>query len=431
MNIGAALQAGGIFGRKDPAAGKKVYFVDANPRLSFVRFVLLSPELLTHYSTIYPSLYNLTTMASPNPRNSLGSVLVIGGCGFLGHHIVSQLLESYDAQVSVLDLHVDRNTYDPVSYHKGDITSSSDVSAVLARVKPDVVIHTASPTHNASKAIMKKVNIDGTRNLVQQAAESGTVKAFVYTSSASVIHDNVSDLVNADERWPVLRAPHQKDYYAEAKGIAEQIVLDANRKYGKMLTVAIRPAGIFGEGDVQIIPSMLKAYEKGQTKFQLGTNTNLFDFTYVGNVAHAHLLAAVALLNTSNMSTTPLDYERVDGEAFLITNSSPVYFWDFPRMVWKAAGDKTEPGDVWKIEKDTGLMIATLVEWAFWLAGGWTPNLTRKTVNFSSMTRYYNIDKAKRRLGYQPLVGMGPAVERTTAWFREQRQVGSAEEKAQ
>lgn len=370
-------------------------------------------------------------MTAQNPPKSLGSVLIIGGCGFLGHHIVSQLLESYSTQISVLDLHTNRNRFPSVSYHDGDITSSSIVSAVLSNVKPDIIIHTASPTHDASKAILKKVNIDGTRNLVQQAGESGTVKAFIYTSSASVIHDNVSDLVNADERWPVLRAPYQKEYYSEAKGIAEQIVLDANRKYGKMLTVAIRPAGIFGEGDVQVIPPMLKAYEKGQTKFQLGTNTNLFDFTYVGNVAHAHILAAVALMKTYNMSTAPLDHERVDGEAFLITNDSPVYFWDFARMVWKAAGDKTEPRDVWKIEKDTGLMIATLVEWAFWLAGGWTPNLTRRAVNFSSMTRYYNIDKARRRLGYRPLVGMGEGVERATAWFQKQRQGDSAEKKAQ
>ncbi|MCJ1298394.1 erg26, C-3 sterol dehydrogenase [Hypocenomyce scalaris] len=370
-------------------------------------------------------------MAAPRDPNFLGCVLVIGGCGFVGHHIVSQLLESYSAQISVLDLHTHRNRFPSVSYHDGDISNSSVVSAIFSSVKPDIVIHTASPAHDASKAMLNKVNIEGTRNLVEWAGELGTVKAFVYTSSASVIHDNVSDLVNADERWPVLRAPAQREYYAEAKGIAEKIVLDANRKYGKMLTVSIRPAGIFGEGDVQMIPRMLKAYEQGQTKFQLGGNANLFDLTYVGNVAHAHILAALALMKTYNLSTTPLDYERVDGEAFFITNDSPVYFWDFPRMVWKAVGDKTEPKDVWTIQKDTGLMIATLVEWAFWLAGGRTPNLTRKAVNFSSMTRYYNIDKAKKRLGYKPLVGMEEGVERATAWFREQRQGNSAEKKVQ
>ena len=239
----------------------------------------------------------------------------------------------------------------------------------------------------------------------------------------------MSDLINADERWPVLRAPAQREYYSETKGRAEQIVLAANRKHGAMLTAAIRPAGIFGEGDVQAIPPMLKAYEKGQTRFQLGANTNLFDWTYVGNVAYAHILAAVALLNTYEMATVPLDYERVDGEAFFITNAAPVYFWDFARMVWKSAGDTTEPKDVWRIEKETGLLIATVVEWAFWAVGR-TPNLTRKTVGMSSMTRYFNIDKARRRLGYAPLVGVEEGVERATAWFREQRGGGKVLGKA-
>lgn len=310
-------------------------------------------------------------MSAGNPVKTLGSVLVIGGCGFLGHHIVSQLREeSYSAQVSVLDLRTDRNRVPSVSYYDGDITSESDVARVLREVRPNVIIHTASPAFVAddgrNKPIYKKVNVDGTRNLIELAGKFGCIKAFVYTSSASVVHDTVSDLLNADERWPILHPPQQREYYAETKALAESIVLNANRKYGDMLTVALRPACVFGEGDVQTIPSMLTAYKKGQTKFQLGQNTNLFDFSYVGNVAYAHILATIALLSTLALSTPPLDYERVDGEAFFITNDSPLYFWDFARLVWATAGDTTQPSQVWVINKEIGLVIASLVEWIFW-----------------------------------------------------------------
>ena len=276
------------------------------------------------------------------------------------------------------------------------------------------------------------MNIEGTKVLVEQAGEVGCVKAFVYTSSASVIHDTVGDLVNADERWPVLRSPVQREWYSETKGVAEGVVLAANGKYrcqeegqaggrGKMLTAAIRPAGIFGEGDVQLVPPMLKAFEKGQTKFQLGDGDNLFDFTYVGNVAHAHILAAVALVNTQGRETEVLDYERVDGEAFLITNDQPVYFWDFARAIWAAAGDRTTPGQVWVVQKDFGLVIATIFEWIFWIGtmGKKKPNLTRRVVNYSCMSRYYSIDKAKKRLGYKPIWGMVEGIERSMRWFRE------------
>lgn len=368
-------------------------------------------------------------MSTGKPVKSLGSVLVIGGCGFLGHHVVSQLRESYTDQVSVLDLHTDRNRVPAISYYDGDITSEADVTRVLREVKPNVIIHTASPAFVAddgrNKPVYKKVNVDGTRNLIELAGKTGCVKAFIYTSSASVVHDTVSDLLNADERWPILHPPQQREYYAETKAMAESLVLNANRQYGDMLTIALRPACVFGEGDVQTIPSMLTAYEKGQTKFQLGENTNLFDFSYVGNVAYAHILAAIALLSTQALSTRPLDHEKVDGEAFFITNDSPIYFWDFARMVWATAGDTTEPSQVWVINKEFGLVIASLMEWIFWLLRR-KPNLTRKLVNYSSMTRYYNIDKAKRLLGYQPLIGVEDAIARTVKSFKDRHGQGEA-----
>jgi sterol-4alpha-carboxylate 3-dehydrogenase (decarboxylating) len=173
----------------------------------------------------------------------------------------------------------------------------------------------------------------------------------------------------------VLRSPWQREYYSETKGVAEGIVLGANRRYGgdggdKMLTIALRPAGIFGEGDIQVVPGLLKAYYGRQTKYQIGANENLYDFTYVGNVAHAHILAAQALVATHNLTTSePLDHERVDGEAFFITNGEPLYFWDMARIVWKAAGDETLPEQVWVIGKEVGLMIASVMEWACWVLG--------------------------------------------------------------
>ena len=213
-------------------------------------------------------------MSSQKPTKPLGSVLITGGCDFVGHHIVSQLLESYSARISVLDLRIDRNRFPSVSYYDGDITLEAVVYKVLEEVKPDVIFHTASAVpfddSDNSNALYLRVNVEGTRNLLDLAATIGCVKAFVYTSSASIVHDAMSNLINADERWPVLRSPQQREYYAETKGIAEELVLSANRQNGDMLTTSIRPAGIFGEGDVQLVMNMLRAYHKGQTKFQLG-----------------------------------------------------------------------------------------------------------------------------------------------------------------
>ncbi|KAL8738475.1 MAG: hypothetical protein Q9181_000731 [Wetmoreana brouardii] len=324
------------------------------------------------------------------PVKSLGSVLVIGGCGFLGHHIVRQLLESYSATVSVLDLRTTSNRFPNVSYLNGDITSLDSIRPIFQSIRPNVIIHTASPAFTSdnktlhtgkARSLFDRVNIQGTQNLLEISSETGTVKAFIYTSSSSVIHDTISPLTNANETYPVLRSPLQPEYYAETKGRAESLVLAHNRHVSspQMLTAAIRPAGLFGEGDMQLIPGMLRALKKRQTRVQLGENDNLFDFTYVGNAAHAHILAAVALLITaqkfghgsSGNNMIPLDHERADGQAFLVTNTQPIYFWDFARAVWAAAGDPVSlsaPASIWTINETMGLMIAGLLEWAFWIA---------------------------------------------------------------
>jgi len=352
---------------------------------------------------------------APITKKDLGNVVVIGGCGFLGHHVVNQLVESYTCKVSVVDIRTTRNRRpesDGVKYFDGDMTSLDSLRSIFEQVKPTVVIHTASPLAVAETppAFLHKVNVQGTKCVIEACRETG-VKALVYTSSASVISDSVHDLINADERWPVLRGKDQTDYYAETKAEAEEAVLAANRTGpSNLLTACIRPAGIFGEGDVQLVPPMMDLLFTGKTNFQVGHNTNLFDFTYVGNVAHAHLLAA-HLLSTSKLSIAPLDHEKVDGEAFIVTNDAPIYFWDFPRNLWALAGSKEGTERVWTITKEVGIPLAAVAENLLPLIGRQS-KLTRRSIRFSCMTRYYNIGKAKQRLGYRPIVSMKEGTER-------------------
>lgn len=162
-------------------------------------------------------------MATEKKAN-LGKVLITGGCGFLGHHIVRVLLRDWTASsVSVVDLRCERNRRpdsDGVRYYDADITDAARVAAVFDECRPDVVIHTASPPAQGAAAgsdeLFRRVNVDGTQNIVDACRKAG-VRALVYTSSASVASDNVNDLVNADERWPVPRGKAQTEYYSETK----------------------------------------------------------------------------------------------------------------------------------------------------------------------------------------------------------------------
>ena len=238
-------------------------------------------------------------------------VLVIGGAGFLGQAIIDQLLERGDI-VSTFDL---RSANRPnVNSIIGNINNPGDVRDALQDI--DTVIHCASPIHGKPSAIYFKVNVDGTQVVLDMCKEM-LVKKLVFTSSASVTY-NGNDLFNADETVPYCDV--HMDAYNETKAIAEEMVLNANSE--TLYTCSIRPSGIFGPKDSQGSLAIVEAAKKGQYKVVIGSNSSLFDLTYVDNVAYAHILAM-----------EKLDDPSVQGEAFLITNDEPILFWDYPKVV--------------------------------------------------------------------------------------------------
>lgn len=199
-----------------------------------------------------------------------------------------------------------------------------------------------------------------------------------------------------------------------------------------MLTCAIRPAGIYGEKDTSFTYKILEHSSKASPfvlRMQLGENNNLFDFTYVGNIAYSHLLAAYRLAATKDRydagQSAPLDHERIDGEAFNITNDSPVYFWDMTHAAWALTGKYIEPHQVWELPEGLLGPIGGLAEAVLGLFGK-TPRLTRRMVRYSCMTRYYSSDKAKLRLGYRPVVSVDEGLARAVGYVlaNEQQSTG-------
>ncbi|KAF9729818.1 3-beta hydroxysteroid dehydrogenase/isomerase [Paraphaeosphaeria minitans] len=334
-------------------------------------------------------------------------ILITGGSGGLASQILQLFSQRGCEYLHSVDLRQPSRRLDGITYHQADLTDPNSMHQIFEEVRPNVIIHTASPKFDAPNHIMYKVNVEGTKTLIRIAKRHGT-QFFVYTSSASVISDAKTDLKNADETFPVILGDQQPDFYVSTKALAETYVLSQNRRSqdgsSHFLTCAIRPSGIFGVGDLVVLPGILDPYFRGQTKAQIGDNGNLFDFTENTNVAHAHYLAAAALARCQE--NPPLDDARVDGEAFLITNDEPRYFWDFTRTIWRYAGDTTRPNQVWVITKVWALLLAGLLEWVFWIFKLGEPPLTRTKVRLSCMTRYFCIDKAKNRLGYRPLVSL-------------------------
>ncbi|KAK1346366.1 hypothetical protein QTO34_000220 [Cnephaeus nilssonii] len=231
---------------------------------------------------------------------------VIGGSGFLGQHMVEQLL-ARGYTVNVFDM---RQGFDnpQVQFFLGDLCSQQDLYPALKGVS--TVFHCASPPPSSNnKELFYRVNYIGTRKSLKLAKRLGF-------SSASVIFEGV-DIKNGTEDLPYAMKPI--DYYTETKILQEREVLGANDPERNFLTTAIRPHGIFGPRDPQLVPILIEAARKGKMKFMIGNGENLVDFTFVENVVHGHILAAEHLSQDTALG----------GKAFHITNDEPIPFWTF------------------------------------------------------------------------------------------------------
>jgi sterol-4alpha-carboxylate 3-dehydrogenase (decarboxylating) len=191
----------------------------------------------------------------------------------------------------------------------------------------------------------------------------------------------------------------------------EKLVLASNGDNG-LLTCTIRPSAIFGPGDRQLIPGMLEVCERGQHRFQIGNNQTLMDFTYVGNVAYAHVLAAEKLAVPDS---------GVGGQAFNLTNGTPVPFWDFASRVWTENGYFLPNDKKIVLSLGASTLIAVISETIFNIKAKFVDKsklkegLSRARIKQAMSSRYFNINKARTLLGYEPQVGLDEGIKISVA----------------
>ncbi|PHH92743.1 hypothetical protein CDD83_5572 [Cordyceps sp. RAO-2017] len=360
---------------------------------------------------------------------SLSPVIVTGGCGFVGFHLVSGLLASEPGcEIHVIDVNTSHNRVAGVTYYDCDITARAEVEAVFARARPRTVFSLASPkSTDQDDEAFRRICKGGVRNVLRAAMATETAQAFVYTSSSSIIHDNRTDLVDADESFPVLQYPAQKLIYSLSKAEAEAEVLASNRRAGdaSLLTVSIRPVTVFGARDMMFMGTIIANARAGKGHIQMGPGHNIFSFTYVSNLVDAHILAARALVAAYGRPPPP-QAMRVDGDSFIITNDEDRPFWEFQRAISASVGFKFRPEDITVIPTWACMIYATMSEWWTWIYtwGKGKSAFSRFNVRLATHHRTLKCDKAKRVLGYRPKVGLDEGLEIASKWFLAQPQAG-------
>ena len=155
----------------------------------------------------------LTSPETPSPSNEAStgiSILITGGTGFLGSFIVNAVLEQHpEWAITVLDLKLPTNFHPKVTYEVGDVTNATALRAVIDKISPNVIIHTAGLVPELAGRYSRQqqkqvfhVNVDGTRNMLA-AAKAADTRAFVWTGSCTAVTDDMRyQYANVDERWP-------------------------------------------------------------------------------------------------------------------------------------------------------------------------------------------------------------------------------------
>ena len=237
-------------------------------------------------------------------------ILVTGGLGLIGHHVVNKL-ESLGHDVVITDT---RTTYgiipqDEIDYLMGerlkkikteqiyniDISNADSIDWLIQKHQPAIIIHMASfprqKVVNSNPAMGARTMMEGLMNLCE-SAKKHNVSKFLYISSSMVYGDFTDDVVEDYNCKP-------QGQYGIMKLSGEHIVKDYSRR-NCFSHVIIRPSAVYGPLDVEdrvIAKFMLTAMRGGTLKVNGASET--LDFTYVEDAADG-IVAAALSDNTKN-----------------------------------------------------------------------------------------------------------------------------------
>ncbi|KAL3857755.1 hypothetical protein ACJMK2_012395 [Sinanodonta woodiana] len=354
-------------------------------------------------------------------------VMVTGGAGFLGHHIVHllQTRADYVKEIRVLDIKEFDSS--PCKGFVGDnavsqkrvksiVGSVTDRQTVLAACKDvDSVFHVAGlitygtfPDYEG----MRNVNVRGTENVISACLEAG-VKRIIFCSTVDVvvgseeIVDGTEENTHPPEKFLFPGYPNTK---YEAECLIRKVNGATTAKGNLLHTICIRANVMYGEGDPYYLLSGLKAaHNANGVLHRVGDGKALFQAAYVGNTAWVFICADKALKQRHELG----------GEVFYTPDDTlPQNTFDFMEPYLKARGYRLSSYRL-----------------PYWLAYGSLraaeglvkiiSPFTKKdlpaqsySVQYINMNIHFRNTKAKEMLGFTPLFTPEEAKERSMHYYK-------------
>lgn len=313
------------------------------------------------------------------------SILITGGAGFIGSHLVDRLLSEGGWQVSVID---DFNDfYDPaikrenVNRHKmssnyqlfeADIRGKAKLEKIFDENKFDCIVHLAARAgvrpSLEQPLLYAETNINGTMNLLELARERG-IRQFIFGSSSSVYGINAKVPFSEDDP---IRQPISP--YAATKAAGELLCHTYTHLYG-IRSVCLRFFTVYGprQRPDLAIHKFARLMRLGKPIPVFGDGSTKRDYTYIDDV-----IAGVR---------SAIDYDKTDHEVINLGESRTVELRELISLLEK------ELGTTAKVDRQP-------------LQPGDVPQT------------YADITKARQLLGYNPQTQIEAGIQRFVEWFR-------------
>jgi UDP-glucuronate 4-epimerase len=314
------------------------------------------------------------------------NILVTGGAGFIGSHLVGRLLDEGGWRVSVVDdfndfydpavkrrnvaLHAGREEF---TLHEADIRDRAALARIFRESRFDCVVHLAARAgvrpSLAEPVLYAETNIDGTLNLLELAREHG-VRQFVFGSSSSVYGEN--EKVPFAEDDPIFKPISP---YAATKAAGELLCHTYSHLWG-LRSVCLRFFTVYGarQRPDLAIHKFARLIDEGKPIPVFGDGTTRRDYTYVDDIIEGVRAA--------------IDYDASGYEVINLGESRTVELRELISLLERELGrdalidrQPLQPGDV--------------------------------------PQTFADISKARRLLRYDPQTPIEEGIRRFVEWFRE------------
>jgi UDP-glucose 4-epimerase len=281
----------------------------------------------------------------------MNRVLVTGGAGFIGHHLLKRLFQ-LNCHVTVIDNLSNRNENFPIrnnnnnyyydaldkniSFYKEDIRNKDSISDIFKNERIDTCIHLAAKI-SVSESVLNPydtldVNINGTLNVLE-ACSNNQVRNFVFASSAAAYGEPKKLPISEDHPLDPLSP------YGLSKGIGETLVSTYRNLKKLQHTISLRFFNVYGEGQTLeyagVIPKFAERLSKGLPPIIYGDGKQTRDFVSVNDVVNAILLAAESP-NNNLSSKYPL-------RVFNIATGKSISINELAQMMIRIYGFDFEP----------------------------------------------------------------------------------------